>query len=334
MKKILITGASGFIGSFLVQEALNQGYEVYAGVRPSSSKKYLTDSRIIFFELLFSRIELIKEKLIYYERKIGRFDYIIHNAGITKALSKEEFDFVNLKHTINFVQALIETNCVPDKFIYMSSLAAYGPGNEITMQPIREDDVPNPVSSYGKSKLRAELFITSLQNFPYLIFRPTGVYGPREKDYFLMYKSINHHLETYIGTSKQKLSFVYVKDLSSLIFKALQSEIIGRSYFVTDGNQYNSQEFSNIVKSHLDKKTLKIVFPKFIVKIIAFCLEKFYAIFKRVPTLNTEKYLEISHRNWLCDSSAAMNDFDFTPKFNLENGLKETISWYKNENLL
>ncbi len=334
MKKVLITGASGFIGSFLVQEALNQGYEVYAGVRPSSSKHYLADSRIIFLELLFSRIELIKEKLIYYEKKIGRFEYIIHNAGITKSNAKKDFNTVNFKYTVNFIQALIETNCVPDKFIYMSSLAAYGPGNEITMQPIIENDIPSPISMYGTSKLRAELFINSLKKFPYLIFRPTGVYGPREKDYFLMYKAINNHLETYIGSSKQQLSFIYVKDLVELIFKALQSEIVCKSYFVTDGNNYTSVEFSKMVKTLLNKKTIKLVFPKFMVRTIAFCLEKIFVLFNAVPTLNTEKYKEISCSNWLCDSSKTMKDFNFTPKYDLQKGLTETISWYKAEKLL
>ncbi len=334
MKKVLITGASGFIGSFLVQEALNQGFEVYAGMRTSSRKDFLSDPRINFIELGLSWKELIVEKLVYYEKEIGRFDCVIHCAGLTKSYKKEDFERVNFQYTKNIIEALIEANCVPNKFVYLSSLAAYGPGNEQSMQPINDSSNPNPISYYGKSKLKSEKFIHGLKDFPYLIFRPTGVYGPREKDYFLIYKSIKNHMETYIGSSKQQLSFIYVKDLAGLIIKSLESDICEKSYFVTDGNSYTSKEFSKIIKTHLNVKTISIVFPKTFVKFIAFCLEKIFALFGKTPTLYTEKYKEISSSNWLCDSSSAMKDFDFTPKYDLQKGLKETISWYKAKKLL
>ncbi len=334
MKKVLITGASGFVGSFLVQEALNQGFEVYAGIRTTSKKDFLTDPRINFIELGLSRKEMIVEKLTYYEKKIGRFDFVIHNAGVTKSHKKNDFDRVNFQYTKNIIEALIEANCVPDKFVYISSLAAYGPGDEKNMQPITELSVPNPVSLYGKSKLKSEEFIYGLKDFPYLIFRPTGVYGPREKDYFLMYKSIKNHLETYVGSSQQQITFVYVKDLASLIIKSLNSNISAKSYFVTDGNSYTAEEFSEIVKKHLNVNAISIVFPKTLVKIIAYCLEKLFAIFGKVPTINTEKYKEISAKNWLCNSEKVYRDFNTKPNYNLYAGLKETISWYQQKNLL
>jgi len=334
MKKILITGASGFIGSFMVEEALKQGYEVYAGVRNSSNKSYLTDPAIHFFEIDFSNRELLKEQFIHHLRKIGRFDCIIHNAGITKSYNKDNFDTVNYQYTKNLIEVLIENKCVPKKFIYMSSLAAYGPGDEKTMLPVNKSDKPHPVTFYGKSKLKSEHFIMSLPNFPYIILRPTGVYGPREKDFYVVYKTLNRHLELYIGSSNQQLSFLYVKDLARLIIKIIESEIEARSYFVTDGGHYTAQEFSRLLKAQLNKKAIKIVFPGLLVKPIAFCLEKLYAIVGQVPTLNTERYKEISCRNWLCDGSETFKDFDFKPEFDLSSGLQETIAWYKQEKLL
>ncbi|OFX81441.1 MAG: NAD-dependent dehydratase [Bacteroidetes bacterium GWE2_29_8] len=329
MKKILITGASGFIGSFLVEEALSQGYIVYAGIRRSSSKDYLTNTDINFIELNFSNKNVLKEKLTYYKNEIGQFDYIIHNAGITKSNNKRDFEKVNYQNTKNFIEALIETNTTPEKFIYISSLAAYGPGNEQTMLPVTETDTPNPITLYGKSKLNAELFIKSLNNFPYLIFRPTGVYGPREKDYFVMYKMINQHMETYIGTPYQNITFIYVKDLVHLIINATMSSITQKSYFVTDGNKYTTKEFSEIVKQKLNKRTIQLVFPKQIVKPIAYFLENIFAIIGKTPTLNSEKYKEISCKNWLCDSNAIVNDFGFKAKYDLKKGIEETIEWCK-----
>ena len=331
MKKILITGASGFIGGFLTEEALKRNYKVYAGVRNSSKRTYLTNPDIMFFEADLSDKNLLKEML----KNHGKFDYIIHNAGITKTCKKNDFEKVNFQYTKNLIEALTETNCVPDKFIYISSLAAYGPGDEKSLTPIKVSDIPKPISLYGKSKLKSETFIKSLENFPFLILRPTGVYGPREKDYYVMYKTVKKGLETYIGTSEQHITFIYVKDLTHLIFDAIESNISGKSYFATDLNQYTTKEFNDIVKHELNKKTFRIVFPKILVKTIAYFSEKLSCLLlRKASTLNSEKYKEISCKNWLCDGSEISTDFDFIPKYDLQKGIHETIAWYKQNKLL
>ncbi|MCF6364862.1 MAG: NAD(P)-dependent oxidoreductase [Bacteroidales bacterium] len=330
MKKILITGAGGFIGGFLVEEALKRNYEVYAGIRSTSSKTYLTHPDIKFLNVDLSDKNVLCEKL----RTFDKFDYVIHNAGITKALKKEDFDKVNFKSTQNLIEALNETVGFPDKFIYISSLEAFGPGNEDTLQPIKDSDDPKPISKYGESKLKAERYIKSIETLPHLIFRPTGVYGPREKDYFLLYKGVKMGIETYVGTSEQYITFIYVKDLARLIFDAVESTVSGKSYFATDLKQYTAKEFNNVVKEQLNKKTIRIIFPKLFVKTLAFINEKIYSVFRKVPTLNTEKYKIISCKNWLCDSSAIRNDFGFIPKYDLKKGIKEAITWYKKEKLL
>ncbi|NOZ34269.1 MAG: NAD(P)-dependent oxidoreductase [Chlorobi bacterium] len=330
MKKILITGASGFIGGFLVEEALNRGYEVYAGIRRTSSKQYLSDKRIIFFETQLSDKENLKQKI----KEIGKFDYVVHNAGLTKTCNNEDFNTVNFQYTKNLAEALIETGNIPDKFIYISSLEAFGSGDEETMQPIKLSDKPNPLTLYGKSKLKTEKYLNSLSNLPNIIIRPTGVYGPREKDYYLAYKSIKNGIETYIGSSKQIISFIYVKDLVRLIFDVVQSKISGKAYFVSDLRKYTTEEFNQIVKKELNKKTMRIVFPKIIVKTLSFIIGNISCLFGKPATLNSEKYKIISAGNWYCDSSDIVKDFGFKPEYELEKGIKETILWFKEQKLL
>jgi len=161
------------------------------------------------------------------------------------------------------------------------------------------------------------------------------VYGPREKDYYVMYQAINRGVETYIGSKKQKLSFVYVKDLVRLLIDVLENDIIQKSYFISDLNNYTAIEFNNLLKKELNKKTIKIVFPKFLVQVMASVGEQLSCLlFGKVPTLNTEKYKDISQSNWLCDSKDLVKDFNFKPKYNLKKGLNETIQWYKKKNLL
>jgi nucleoside-diphosphate-sugar epimerase len=334
MPNVLITGASGFIGSFLVEEGLKRDYTVYASVRKTSSIEYLKDPRINLLEIDFSSVESIKKTLESCKSKDLRFQYIIHNAGITKAARKEDYFRVNFINTQNFIQAMIQTDMIPEKFIYMSSLAAFGPGEPETLNPVKLSDTPHPIELYGKSKLESEKYIQSLTTFPWVIFRPTGVYGPREKDYYVFFKTMNRGLETYIGNKKQILTFIYVKDLVRLIFDSLKFSIVRKAYFVSDGKEYDTETFARITKKVLNKKTIRIRVPSRIVKQVASGLEKFYGIWGAVPTLNKDKYNVLSSTNWRCETEPLQDDFGFIAEYDLERGIKETIDWYKTQHWL
>jgi len=327
MKKILITGASGFIGSSLVEEALKRGYEVYAGVRSTSSKKYLDDNRIKFFEIDFTNSEKLEQNLDEFRKQHGRFDYVIHNAGITKAKKVTDYFTVNAQYTKHLADALINKGMIPEKFVYMSSLAAIGPG--LTEFPIKHTDEPKPVTSYGRSKLESENYLRSLAGFPYIIIRPTAVYGPRDKDIFILLKMLNQRFEPYIGFGRQILSFVHVKDLARAIFLALESPHKQRTYFISDGSSYDSRTFNSIAKKYLGKKTISVTIPISVVRPIAFTTETISALFGNTAILNRERVREFEARNWAVDIQPLREDTGFKAEYDLENGMKETIAWYK-----
>ncbi|MBE0650450.1 MAG: NAD(P)-dependent oxidoreductase [Bacteroidales bacterium] len=329
MKNILITGANGFIGSFLAEEGIKLGYQVFASVRATSKTEYLKDKNIQIFTLnLDDKSKLIRDFKEFSQKGI-HFHYFIHNAGITKAVNKKDFLKVNYQYTKNLVEALIESDCIPEKFVYMSSLEAYGHGNEKTMEPVRETDTPKPFSRYGKSKLKSEQYLKCLKDFPYLIIRPTGVYGPREKDYFIYIKAIKRGFEFYIGRKKQHLSFVYVKDLVRFVYTGIESQIVNRSYFVTDGKTYTSNDLAKNVKDILGKKCLKIVIPKIVVRWISTFAEPISHMLHKQTVLNPDKYQALTSTNWLCNSDKIKEDFDFVANYDLKKGMKETIDWYR-----
>ena len=150
MDKILITGASGFIGSFIVEEALRQGYEVWAGMRKSSSKEYLTDPRIHFITLNLNDPELLREQL-----QEVRFDVVVHAAGVTKCLDKRDFFRINTEGTKNLANALRALNMPLKRFVYLSSLSIFGPIHEQRPYlPIREDDTPQPNTALWSARTR------------------------------------------------------------------------------------------------------------------------------------------------------------------------------------
>lgn len=334
-KSILITGASGFIGSFIVQEALKRKYNVWAGIRASSNKEYLTDKKIHFLELDFAHPNELRAQLSGYKGTYNNFDYIVHCAGITKTNNNKNFDKVNYLQTKYFIDTLKELNMVPKQFIYVSTLSIFGPLHEKDYISIKETDNPVPNTSYGLSKLKAELYIQSIPGFPYVFYRPTGVYGPREKDYFLMAKSIKNHFDFSVGFKRQDLTFVYVDDLVNVIFQGIEKKVSRRAYSVTDGNVYQSSCFSRLIKKELGNPfVFHIKCPLFILKAISLLAEFYASLSGNSSTLNSDKYKIMKQRNWQCDISPLIDELEYTPKYDLEAGVKETIAWYKQQGWL
>ena len=324
-EKILITGASGFIGSFIVEEALSRGFEVWAAVRKSSSRQFLQDKRIQLIELDLDSEDRLKEQM-----KDCRFDYVVHAAGVTKCLNKADFQRINTEGTKHLVKALLALNMPLKRFVYLSSLSIMGAIRE--QQPyteILESDTPKPNTAYGKSKLEAEQWLAT-QSIPYIILRPTGVYGPRERDYFMMAKSIKAHTDFAVGYKQQDITFVYVTDVVQAVFLALEKGKTGRKYFLSDGEVYQSSTFSDLIRRELGNPWwIRITAPIWLLRIITFFGEFAGHLTGQVTALNNDKYNIMRQRNWRCDIKPARQELGYEPKVKLEEGVRRSIQWYK-----
>ncbi len=324
--KILITGASGFIGSFIVEEALNRGFETWAAVRKSSSRDFLQDGRIHFIELNLSSEKQLTEQLNGLE-----FDYVVHAAGVTKCLHKEDFFRINTEGTKNLVGALQYLKMPLKRFLYISSLSIMGAiREEQPYREIRERDKAQPNTAYGKSKLEAEQWLDTQHDFPYIILRPTGVYGPRERDYFMMAKSIQAHTDFAVGFQQQDITFVYVTDVVQAVFLALKKGENGRRYFLSDGEVYQSSTFSDLIRKELGNPWwIRITAPLWLLRIITSCGEYIGHLTGKVTALNNDKYNIMKQRNWRCDIMPARQELGFDPQVKLEEGVHKSILWYK-----
>lgn len=325
--KILVTGASGFIGSFIVEEALRQGMETWAAIRPSSSRKYLQDERIHFINLNFSSKEELISQLDGHE-----FDYVVHAAGATKCLHVDDFYRVNTEGTKNLADAIIALKMPIKRFVFVSSLSIFGAIREKQpYQEITEHDTPKPNTAYGKSKLKAERYLDSLGiGFPYIILRPTGVYGPREKDYFLMAKSIKQHIDFSVGFKRQDITFVYVQDVVQAVLLALNHGKNGRKYFLSDGEVYQSETFSDLLHHELgDTWLLRIKAPIWVLRLVTFFGEYIGRMTGKMSALNNDKYNILKQRNWRCDIEPAVDELGFHPRYKLKQGVKLAVEWYK-----
>ena len=324
--KILVTGASGFIGSFIVEEAIRQGFDTWAAVRGSSSREYLQDERINFIELNLSSEEQLCEQL-----RPHRFDYVVHAAGVTKCVDKRDFYRINTEGTQNLVTALRRLEMPLKRFVYISSLSVFGAIRE--QQPYKEiceTDTPQPNTEYGRSKLVAEQWLDTQKDFPYVVLRPTGVYGPREKDYYIMAKSIKQHSDFSVGYKRQDITFVYVTDVVQAVFLAMEKGKTGRKYFLSDGEVYQSTTFSDYIHEALGRPWwIRIKAPVWLLRIVTFCGEYAGRLAGKVSALNNDKYNILRQRNWRCDIQPAVSELGYRPQVLLKEGVQRTIAWYK-----
>lgn len=331
MSKILITGASGFIGSFIVEEALKRGFDTWAAVRRRSSRKYLTDSRTHFIELDLGSPSRLKEQL-----EGQNFDYVVHAAGVTKCADSRDFFRVNTQGTVNLAEAMLRQAVPLRRFVYISSLSVMGPVRE--EQPYTEItacDTPRPDTAYGRSKLDAERRLDGMKGLSCITLRPTGVYGPREKDYYMMAQSISRHVDFAVGYRPQDLTFIYVKDVVQAVFLALENGRPGAKYFLSDGNVYQSRTFSDLIRRELGNPwLLRVKAPLWLLRVITAAGERAGRITGRVSALNGDKYNIMKQRNWRCDISPAASELGYKPQYDLSRGVRLTVEWYKDNGWL
>src|SRR5690606_12487109 len=240
-----------------------KGLEVYTAVRSDSKVDHLSDIDITYVYLNYDSVEDLTSEIDKYG-----FHYIIHGAGITKAKTQEVYNRINAEFTKNLATAASCAKVPLQKFIFLSSLAALGPLND-TARWIQDDSAASPVTSYGRSKLLAEHYLAKIPNLARIVIRPTAVYGPREKDLFVIFKSINNGLDPHIGSFPQQLSFIYVKDLVYILVNALQATVSGRSYNVSDGLAYDRYALSATTKAVLNKRAIRVNLPIKLVSCLA-----------------------------------------------------------------
>ncbi len=320
-EKVLITGASGFLGYHIINAAVENGYDVYAAIRKSSNVKHLEHLGIQYVMPEYNNAEAL-EKLF---EEYG-FDYVIHAAGTTKANSDAEYDLINNIYTLNLANAAAKNKNVK-RFVFISSLASIGPSNNAG-ENITENTLRNPVTAYGKSKLNAENNLKKV-DIASTVFRPTAIYGPREKDIFIVTKTLSKGIDAYIGKKEQQLSFVYGADMGEIAVRALKQTGANTDYNITDGKSYSRYAYADIIKGLLNKKAVRFHLPLPVMRAVLFIVEKISKAMNKVPTISIEKLNELTAVNWVCDISKAKNELGFEPKFDLEKGLKASVDWYK-----
>lgn len=326
-KRVLITGGTGFIGHYLIDEALAlHEYEVTVAVRKESNRKTLDHFKgIHLLELEYKDSGQMRRAFeqLADSQDAPPFHYVIHNAGVTKTLDTKQFAEVNAENTRRLLEALDTKRLRPERFLLMSSMGSYGENN--TDAPLCVDFSQCPNTAYGRSKWQAEQYLKSA-SIPFTILCPTGVYGAGDEDYWLSIMSMKRGWNFLSGRQPQKLSFVYVKDVARAVFFLLNHpEAEGQTFLLSDGKDYTDQDFTRIVSTILNRPVHEVRVPLPIIKLACNIGQTYSRISHKPFTLNRDKYPILSQRNWLCDISPILS-LGFQPTYDLEEGLKDAFS--------
>lgn len=318
---VLVTGASGFVGSFLAEALLRKGYAVTCLVRRTSERRWIEHLPL---DVLIA--DLADRDA--YAGKLGHFDYIYHVAGLTKAGSEKEFFHANAECTRIFASAAAQENQVLKRFVLVSSLAAAGPSRDGV--PLTETMTPQPVSAYGRSKLEAErAVLSSAGSMPVTVLRPPAVYGPRDRDFFLVFKAVQRGIFPYWG--KCSYSLIYVEDLvRGLILSAENSGAAGKTYFLADSRIYSNDDILRALAAAVGRNAVRLRLPRSVLPPLVSLIQKV----KKKGIINADKMQEIRYPNWTCDPGMAGRELGFYTGMTLEKGFSITTDWYRKERWL
>ncbi len=323
MKNIsVVTGASGFVGSHLVDKLLTEGHHVKCILRKTSSQRWLENKPVEIIDAgLFDRDSL--------KKILKDADYLFHVAGVVKAKNEEDYFKGNVETTQNLLDILSEVNPKLKRVVIISSQTACGPSLE--SKPVTEETIEHPITTYGRSKYAQEQLAKKyMDKLPITIIRPPAVYGSRDTEIYLFFKTYKQGLMGLIGLDKKQVSIVHVDDLVNGIYLAATSQTaIGQIYFIGSEIYYNWEEIGEVCHKSFGKKAFTIKIPHIIVYTVA-AVAQFFSLFSsKAATFNLEKARDFVQRAWTCDISKAVNDLGYRQNVSLEDGMKRTIDWYK-----
>jgi len=320
--KILVTGATGFVGSHLVERLLSRQCIVHCAVRNTSNLQWLDPTRLTLHTVDLSHPVSLKEAL-------HNTEYVFHCAGLTKAKTRKEYFLSNAEASAKLYQACSEYGAKLKSIIHLSSLAATGPANH--NQPVDENSECRPITHYGESKLAGEKIAMEFSaSLPIVILRPPVVYGPRETDFFKYLKTISKGWNPVVGRVRRELSLIYVKDLVNAMVEAVTQPTSKENiFFVTDGNSYEWDEVAQATMKILKVRARTVVIPEMVMFPAACLMEILACLGTRPALLNRQKVKEICETSWTASSKKFFSSHSFRPHYDLNRGLNESVDWYK-----
>ena len=327
--RILLTGASGFLGSHIAEQLDQRGAEVRALVRPTSDTRFLDGLEHLSLVEGFLDDE---RSLIAATEGVGG---IIHAAALVKARSPDELHRTNARGTAKLLDAAIQRAPDLKRFVLVSSLAVMGPSED--GQPLSAEAAPNPVTHYGRSKLAAEQAArAAAQVLPVTILRPAMIYGPRDREVLPFFKSVQMGVLPMTGSPLSALSAIYAADCAAACIRAIEADVpSGSTYCIEDGRTETLAGLMAHIENALGTRArLRVPVPRLLMYTAALGSEAYGRLTGRAVMLTRDKLNELLAPHWVCDSTDAQTALSWQPRVSFEEGARITGAWYRREGWL
>jgi nucleoside-diphosphate-sugar epimerase len=319
--KVLLTGASGFVGSHVLDSLRARGITAAVLLRPSSSRRHLEEH----LPGLDIRIGSIGEPQTLAGALAG-VTHVIHCAGSTKALREADFFEVNQAGTRRVVEAINQQGGRIQRLVHLSSLAAGGPAPP--GRPAREEDPPAPVSAYGRSKLAGEEEVRHACRSDYVILRPPAVYGPRDAEFLRLFKAVKWHVLP--RPSRQPLSLVFAKDLAEVAASCLtHPAAAGKTFYVASPEVTTARALAGEIASQTGTWALPVPLPLAALWLLSCLMDIAARVTRRPNVVSLQKFAELRAPGWVCDSSRLRREVGLSCETRLKGGIAGTLAWYR-----
>jgi nucleoside-diphosphate-sugar epimerase len=318
-RSVSVTGATGFLGWQIATELLARGWSVRAVVRPGKARA------------LPERVE-IRDAALESEalkRAFDGSDVIVHAAGLTRARSDRAFRIVNVEGTRAVVAA---ANQVGARLIHMSSLAAIGPGT--ADRPAHEDDRPQPLTAYGKSKLASEAVVRSGARVPWTIVRPAAVYGPRDQQFLPLVRLAARGIFPLLSSSATAFTLVYVDDVArATAMAAEEARAAGEAMFIGHRDPQTAYAILRQLAQAVQRPFRPRRIPPLLLRAAALSGEAAWRLGRR-PVLDLARFAELRADGFVCSVERARALIGFTAETSLAEGFDRTVRYYRSRGLV
>jgi nucleoside-diphosphate-sugar epimerase len=325
--RALVTGASGFVGSHLVEALLADGWQVRRLARPSSVRS----GAPVAPHLETCVAALDAPDAIVRSGALADVDAVFHVAGVTRGRTAAQFEAGNVAPTAALLDALQTTHGTrPPRGVLVSSQAAAGPAMA-SDRPRTEDDPPAPVGAYGASKRAAELTVAGHSaGAAWAVVRPSAVYGPRDRDFLAVFQHASHGVALYPGTRDAWLSLVHAADLArALVRAATEPAAIGRTYLVATHEAVAWPALYAAAAHAADTRIrLSLDVPGWVLPLAGAAGDAWSALTGRATLVGREKLTLGAPRWWLCSADRARTELRWVPTITLDDGVRATRQWY------
>lgn len=323
--KILITGATGFVGSHLIEVCKDSGIEAIGLARSSRKWDHFNfPGTPLLGDLSQSSIQKWVQELP------SDLTHVVHTAGIVHSFHSEKFFEVNTEATKDLFHAL-KDRFPKIHFVFISSLAAMGPSESEAhdeMSPL------TPTSLYGESKKQAEEFLKNHlpKEWSLTIIRPPMVIGPRDPAVLDIFKMVKGRLvlETGLGGRHKKYSFVCVHDLVAIILSALKKDHQNlATYFTAHPHETSFKEIIEVISKRMNKKPIILPIPFMAIRGLAHTMATVNRVYPIDFRLTPDKLHELYPDAWLCKGSKATKELGYEYGWDLEKTIDITLKDYQ-----